>query len=106
MRKDTEKIKPQSLPIPYTQEVKDNLNRIQATLQLRDGRRTSLKRIAVDILSSAKAAEFKYEIGQQVWYRTNGEDPEQFEIEERKFINSHPCYLVDGKFVHEEFLKP
>jgi hypothetical protein len=48
---------------------------------------------------------FKYTIGQLVWYRTNGEDPEQFEIEDRKVINTHPCYLVDGRWTHENLLK-
>lgn len=48
--------------------------------------------------------EFKYTIGQLVWVR-NGNDIEQFEIEDCKIINTHPCYLVDGRYVHENLLK-
>jgi hypothetical protein len=47
---------------------------------------------------------FKYTIAQVVWYRTNGEDPEQFEVEDRKLINAIPYYLVDGRWLSETLL--
>jgi hypothetical protein len=53
MAKDTEKTK--TLPVPLTEGVRSNLNRIQAERQLKDGHRTSLKAIATEILENAKA---------------------------------------------------
>lgn len=47
---------------------------------------------------------FKFSLGQLVWIR-NGEDCEQFEIEDMQIINTHPCYLVDGWWTHENLLK-
>lgn len=48
---------------------------------------------------------FKYSIGQNVWcYDRDGYD--QFEIKDRKVINGHRCYLVNGRYMHENHLKP
>jgi hypothetical protein len=50
-----EKVKTPKLPIPLENGVGENLLKIQATRQLKTGKRTSLKKIAADIIKNAKA---------------------------------------------------
>lgn len=50
--------------------------------------------------------DFKYSIGQNVWvYDAYAEDFEQFSIEDRKIINGHKSYLINGKYVHENLIR-
>jgi uncharacterized protein YbcI len=55
MAQDTEKVKTPILPVPMERGVGENLLKIQAKLQLKTGKRTSLKKIAADIIKNAKA---------------------------------------------------
>ena len=54
MAKDTEKMKTPILPVPMTDKASKNLMNIQATRQLKSGKRTSLKKIATEIIEKAK----------------------------------------------------
>jgi hypothetical protein len=54
MAKDTEKIKTQTLTVPITEKASKNLSRIQATRQLKEGKRVTIKSIATEILENAK----------------------------------------------------
>jgi hypothetical protein len=42
------------LPVPYTEAVQQNLNKIQGKRQVRDGKKTPLHKIAEEILATAK----------------------------------------------------
>lgn len=55
MAKETDKTKTPILPVPMTDKASRNLLDIQATRQLKTGKRTSLKKIATEILEKAKA---------------------------------------------------
>lgn len=55
MTQYTEKVKTPILPVPMENGVGENLLKIQAKLQLKTGKRTSLKKIAADIIKNAKA---------------------------------------------------
>lgn len=55
MAQYTEKVKTPILPVPMENGVGENLLKIQAKLQLKTGKRTSLKKIAADIIKNAKA---------------------------------------------------
>lgn len=49
--------------------------------------------------------DWKFTLGQPVWaYDRDGYN--QFEVKARKVINGHRCYLVNGKYVNENQLKP
>lgn len=48
--------------------------------------------------------DFKYSIGQNVWvYDFDGF--EQYPVEERRIINGHRTYLINGKYVHENHIR-
>lgn len=55
MGKEIEKTKTRFLPVPLTAKASKNLLDIQATRQLKTGKRTALKKIATEILEKAKA---------------------------------------------------
>jgi hypothetical protein len=55
-------------------------------------------------MTAQRSTPFKYQIGQNVWiYDFDGF--EQFEVEDRKIINGHNSYLINGKYVHENLIR-